>query len=59
MEDANITVITNGTKSFTNLNDLDNSTYFWPEVRIYFLNMYPDNARQLMCAVSSLCSVDI
>ena len=54
MEDANITVVTNGTNSFMYLNDLDNSTYFLPEVRIYVLNMYSDNARQLMCAVSGL-----
>lgn len=54
MADNNIIIDANGTTLFkTNSNvTASGNNLFSPEVRIYFLNMYPYHARRVLCAVS-------
>lgn len=54
LEDVNITVVENGTISFSSSTNFEEVTdFFEPELRIYFLNMYSNHARRILCAVSS------
>lgn len=51
--EQNITIVSNGTTSFASSTNIKNdSSIFEPEVRIYFLNMYSNHARRVLCAVS-------
>jgi hypothetical protein len=53
--DENISVVATGTNLFESSTNLMNATdIFQPEVRIYFLNMYSNHARRVLCAVSIL-----
>lgn len=49
----NITVVTEGITVFQSSDNVYHmDELFVPEVRIYFLNMYPHHARRIMCRVS-------
>ena len=49
----NITVVTDGITTFQSSDNVYHmAELFQPEVRIYFLNMYPRHARRIMCRVS-------
>ena len=49
----NITVVTAGIITFRSSDNIYHmAELFEPEVRIYFLNMYPRHARRIMCRVS-------
>lgn len=52
LEEADITVDTYSFASSTNFTSVEE--LFSPEIRIYFLNMYSDHARRVLCAVSHL-----
>ena len=50
---TNITVVTEGITLFQSSDNVYHmAELFIPEVRIYFLNMYPRHARRIMCRVS-------
>ncbi len=49
----NLTVVTEGITMFQSSDNVYHmAELFVPEVRIYFLNMYPRHARRIMCRVS-------
>ena len=52
LENSSIVVNRNGTTRFSLKDNLmERSDLFQPEIRIYFLNMYPKHARRILCMV--------